>query len=567
MTSAAGGRAVRIARFRVSRPWVRPDTSANVEIELVATRDVTVEARVDLLDVETVVASARRRFRLRSGRAVRTIPLRLPAARRHGYGLELELTWVDGRAVASSAVEALDEWWDSPRHAALTRFRSPRDTAAVVTALRDWHVTVVQLYDWMYRHYRYEPPKGPSFVDPLGRRVSHEAVRAGVRAARSTGIATLAYGSVYGAEQEYVEEHPDERVFDPEGRPLSLGDTFFINDLRPGTPWRRRLMAEYARAVRRFGFDGIHMDTYGPPYACVAADGEAIDFATIYPGLIDEGAATVAGARRGGRVLFNCVEGFPLDEVARASAVALYLELWPPDETYADVLRWIERARQQGGGKAVVIAAYISALRQYEADPGRRAGAAEAALMLGAIISAAGAYHHVIADHGRVLVEGYYPEARPLRALERRAMQTLWRFTARYVHLLSDPALTARPIDEIRLLDGDGAPVPLSPLPVAGAVWARLTRAPDGSEVLSLIDLVDQPDDRWDEVRTAPRERRGWSIRWGPAGFVAASPWTSGGRARPVPDGSLPRFRRWIIAIRSAGRGERQQEASPTRSD
>src|SRR5258705_13668282 len=101
-----------------------------------------------------------------------------------------------------------------------------------------------------------------AFLDALGRRVSHAAVRAGIAAGHDAGIATLAYGSVYGAERAYVERHPDERVFDEAGEPISLGGTFFINDLPPERPWRRRLLPEYPRAGRTVGFAGGHMDTY-----------------------------------------------------------------------------------------------------------------------------------------------------------------------------------------------------------------------------------------------------------------------------------------------------------------
>ena len=73
-----------------------------------------------------------------------------------------------------------------------------------------------------------------------------------------------------------------------------------------------------------------------------------------------------------------------------------------------------------GEGRAVVIAAYISALRAAGADRRGRAGAVEAAILLTSVIAAAGGYHHVLAEGDRVLVEGYYPEARRLPAAESR---------------------------------------------------------------------------------------------------------------------------------------------------
>lgn len=547
--------AVRLVSVAPSRPWFKPGSVASVELGLRVLAPTTVRASVELLDLDRVVSRGTATFRLAAGASVRRLRVTLPPALRHGYGLRVDVRWAGGRASGSSAVEAIEGWWSSPRHAAITDFRAGAQTAAAVRALRDWHVTVVQLYDWMYRHHRYTPPSGSTFVDSLGRRVSHDAVRTGVRAGHATGIASLAYGSVYGAEREYVERYPDERVFDEAGVPLSLGGTFFINDLRSGRPWRRRLLAEYASTVRRFGVDGIHMDTYGPPHRAIAFDGEPLDFAALYPGLIADGAATVAAARKDARVLFNCVEGFPLEHVAAAPAAAVYLELWPPDIEYRDVVRWIERAHALGGGRAVVIAAYISALREFETDPDGRRGAIEAAVLLTSVIAAAGSYHHVLAERDRLLVEGYYPEARRMRAPERRELRAAWAFTARYVHLLSEPGLEvdAEAAWDVTLLDGVGRPVPCSPDPRSGAVWLRMTRAPDGTRVLQLVDLLEQDDDHWDARRQASPRRSGWTVRWPGRAPVAMSPWTGGGVARPTSAAAndrgwrLPIFRRWLV--------------------
>lgn len=544
---------VRVVAVRARRPWAPPGTSIAIDVTLTTRASAVARLEVTILDLHREVATVGVRVRLRPGRSVRTVRLSLPEVARHGYGLRAVVGGgaVSIRSVAHGAVEALDGWWQSPRHAAITRFATPRATSAAVHALRDWHVTVVQLYDWMYRHYRYEPPTGRAFMDTLGRRVSHDAVRVGVAAGHRLGIASLAYGSVYGAEREYVDAHPDERIFDADGRPLSLGDTFYINDLRPGGPWRRRLMREYARTIRRLRADGIHMDTYGPPHHGFSARGEPIDFAGLYPGLIAEAAATVAAADPAACVLFNCVEGFPLAAVATAPTAALYLELWPPDLHYTDIVRWIGRAREVGEGRAVVIAAYISALRTFEREAGSRSGAVEAAVLLTCVIAASGAYHHVLAERDRLLVDGYYPEARALRRRERGELQAAWAFTARYVHLLSDPGLMPVDVGGLVLRDALGADIPTCSTPTAGAVWIRKQATPNGTTVVHLVDLLDQVDDLWDSVRRPSPTRRGWTLAASSqeptSSSVALSPWTRGGEARPRDGDALPAFRRWLI--------------------
>jgi dextranase len=541
------------------RPWARPGTSVSVTATLDTDRRRMVRLVLELLDVDVLSARRTIRRRLPVGRTTVRIGIQLPPVARRGYGLRLTIQDTTGvvLATAITSVEALAGWWESPRHVALVEHTDAGTRH--VPGLRPWHVNVAQAYDWMWRHYRYEPPAGQDpFTDALGRIVSHRALRATIRAAERSGIATLAYGSVYGAEAEHVATHPEDRVFDEQRQPLSLGGTFFINDLRPGSSWRRRLLAEYGRAMRHFGFGGIHMDTYGPPYTAVGSDGRPLAFRELYAGLIEE-AAGVVGSVREGRVLFNCVEGFPLEDVAAAPMAALYLELWPPDDRFGHLVGWIDRAHAVADGRQVVIAAYGAPMRGAR-TPVERARALEATLLTTCVITSAGAYHHTLAEDDRLLVDGYYPAAIRLRRTEARELQAAWRFGARYLHLLS---ATIPDLDlgrSIALSDRAGRPVATSAQPVAGAVWVRATRTPGGRPVLLLVDLRAQTDDRWDAGRQPSPVVTGWHLSTDIHEPLAASPWTDAGdpaRLRAESPGTwrLPRFRRWLMIAGTALEG------------
>jgi dextranase len=516
--------------------------------------------RVELVDLDRVVASTERPARRSSERAVESdVRVLLPDRARHGYGLHLTVRDGTGRIVArrTSAVEALQGWWESPRHACITEFGPDVEPAAVIDGLVDWHVNVVQFYDWMFRHYRYSPPSGEVFVDALGRIVSHRTVRAAVTASQARGIAALAYGSVYGAEREYVDDHPAELLRDTEGRPLSLGGTFFITDLRPGSPWRERLLQEYERACRRFGFDGIHMDQYGQPHDGIAADGSQVDLEAVFPGLIEEADRRMRATSRHRRVLFNAVDGWPLDAVAPAATAATYIEVWPPDDRYSDLVRIVDQARLAGPGKAIVVAAYLSALRAAGGDPARRRGAIEGLILLSSVLLAAGAYHHVLAEQDRILVEGYYPEAQPIGRREARALRAAWRFSARYLHLLSNPSAEILELDGLELSEASGRKLDLATTPLAGHVWVRGTRTAGGRETVQFVDLRSQSDDLWDAERESSPVATGWRVRWrnGPRRLMVASPWSASGDPRVILVGGLsdstplPTFRRWAMLV------------------
>jgi hypothetical protein len=243
---------------------------------------------------------------------------------------------------------------------------------------------------------------------------------------------------------------------------------------------------------------------------------------------------------------------------------ALYLELWPPDDAYADLIRWIDRSRAVSAGRATVIAAYVPALRDAGSDPAARARAIESAAILTSIIHAGGAFHHVLAEHDRLLVEGYYPAAVPLHPAEVRELRAAWRFAARYLHLLSDPRSVRVDAFSVRLRDRSGVAVPVSRIPRAGAVWVTSSRTPSG-EVTSLIDLREAADDRWTSAQPPAPSNRGWRVAFDEPGSTrsagttgrraAMSPWTRGGDALPLSEASdswsrLPTFRRWIVIHR-----------------
>jgi hypothetical protein len=207
-------------------------------------------------------------------------------------------------------------------------------------------------------------------------------------------------------------------------------------------------------------------------------------------------------------------------------------------------------------GRAVVIAAYAHALK--DGGVTDRAAAFESSLLLGAVVTAAGAYHHTLAEGDRLLTEGYYPAAVPMSASEVDELRAIWRFSARYVHLLSSPDQVLVTADGIELVDENARPVPTSDQPATGSVWVRAVDLPGRGTVLHLIDFREQRDDRWTTPSRTARVSQGMRIRWaGASPLLAASPWSAGSDLRRVPAGGdggwqLPEFRRWLMVVRCA---------------
>ena len=75
------------------------------------------------------------------------------------------------------------------------------------------------------------------------------------------------------------------------------------------------------------------------------------------------------------------------------------------------------------------------------------------------MIIASGAYHHTLAEGDRLLVEGYYPAAVPLLEAETVEMRASWRFSARYLHLLSASDLEHADTTDVHIVGPDGREV------------------------------------------------------------------------------------------------------------
>ena len=144
----------------------------------------------------------------------------------------------------------------------------------------------VQFYDWMYRHASLLPPSD-DFVDALDRALSLATVRRLVEATHAAGAQAIAYAAVYGAGSEHADEHPEEVLRHRDGRPWMLGDFLWIMDVSRDSAWSRHVVSQMGEAVRRVGFDGVHLDQYGDPKVAVTATGTVVDLAEGFVAIIE----------------------------------------------------------------------------------------------------------------------------------------------------------------------------------------------------------------------------------------------------------------------------------------
>ncbi len=352
-----------------------------------------------LAEVQTIsqaaVATAGAAHRLRIGLAGRQVAWR-------GYGVDAALECggevVDRR---STSFDVADSWRRSPRYGFLADFgpeaagEAPGDAEDVAWLCR-LHLNVAQFYDWMYRHDTLLPP-ADEYTDPMGKRKSLRAVRGRLAACHAAGIRAIAYGAVYAATEAFAREHLQWALRDGDGRPITFIDRFTLMSIAPDSPWRAHIVEQFARAISELGFDGIHLDAYGFPKTATSLTSGAPRVERLqehFPALIDATRQRLPDAG----LIFNNVSGWPVSTTAPAGVDAVYIEVWPPAERYGHVVEIIHQARVFGGGKPVILAAYLAPFARPEP------GALAAFQLLWAVIAAHGASQLVLGGHQGVLV-------------------------------------------------------------------------------------------------------------------------------------------------------------------
>ena len=469
---------------------------------------------------------------------------RFPAQPEGGYGIE-------SGADARTAVDVLSDPLTRARYGFVSDYAAGRDVGGVVDNLRRLHLNAVQFYDWMYRHAQLLPSED-EFVDALDRPLSLESVRRLATAVSDAGSLPIGYAAVYAVGAEAWPEWKQEGLYRASGEPWTLGDDFLWNVDPTAERWRSHFASELRASVEAAAFAGFHLDQYGAPKVAFRADGSAVDLAMAFPALIDYLAAELPQSR----LMFNNVNDFPTWATAGADQAAIYIEVWPPHVSLADLAHLVEKAHASAPDKSVILAAYLSV---YASEADERAACAAQNLLLATVFSH-GASALLHGESQAALTEAYYVRHKQLSDESKEAARRYYDFVVRYGDLLFDRTavdVTTSHLggvnEEIRI----EAPAPLSVDATAGAIWARVLRLPEGL-LVNLIDLSGQDDDRWDAPKkplqpladvTLAVERRSRTPRFlfaspeeQPSLLALESSW--GGRYDTV---ALPPFSGWAL--------------------
>lgn len=403
-----------------------------------------------------------------------------------GYAVTLQGT----HSTAFTAFDVLEDPMQRPRYGFLSEFAPDRsDLDTPIDSFRQLHLNVVQFYDWMHRHADLVADTDV-FTDTLGRPLSHLVARQLAEAITSIGGQPLGYAAVYGAAKDYADAHPDQILYRGPGQPWMLEDFLWIMNPTPENPWHTHIIDQFQHAVEAMGFAGLHLDQYGAPKIALDQDGNPVDLAEVFPQLIH----AVREALPDATLIFNNVNNYPTWSTAGTPQDAVYIEVWPPHDTYRDLARLIRDANCNAPGKPVILAAYLT---PFATDNSQRAEWA-ARLALATVFSHCG--HYLLCGEGNaVLTDPYYPNFARVPADTYTTLRSYFDHAVALGDLLYDPQFIDITHTHFGGINDDiitTAEQPVSGTPKPGGIWLRaLTH--DTTTIIHLIDLSHQHDITW----------------------------------------------------------------------
>jgi len=419
------------------------------------------------------------------------------------YGIEIE----NNGHVWEGAFDIVECRRDATRYGFLSDFSKADEDEEDVEWMKNLHINAIQFYDWMYRHDQMIPDEN-DYQDPLGREMSLCSVQKKIEACKKMGIRPFAYGAIYAASKELFSKHPDWGMYTFEGEPMLFADWLNYMNISKECGWTNHILREYQRAIQ-IGFEGIHMDTYGFPKKVWNSKGEPVSLNKEIPALIDIAAEKVKEENSEAGVIFNAVNDWPMEEVAESKQDAVYIEVWPPHDSYYDLYELIRNARRCSN-KNVVLASY---LKPFDLNDVKKA--MWSWRLTWATICASGGTQLILGENKGILKDSYYVNYAHIDDESNKIVQRYCDFLVRYGRLLYldkgidiTKTTTCRINEDICFgIDKNGISTDAKP----DTVWVQIKES-EKRISMNLINISGN-DNKWNEIKSEPETKRNIEVK------------------------------------------------------
>lgn len=423
-----------------------------------------------------------------------------------GYGVNLIAETLRNKYETYTSFDICRNINDSLRYGFVSDFTEKDLKNGAMDWLRKCHINIVQFYDWSYRHDNLTCDDD-YYVDMMGKHISRNVVISKNKEATSYGIRGIAYGAVYAASKQFFLKHKDWALYYPDNKPITFIDVFYLMNIEKESPWCKHLINQYYLAIKKMGFTGIHMDTYGFPKTAISrlnGRNYNVNLDSEFPMLINDTRSILESKNINPLLIFNNVGNWPVYATANSKVDAVYVEVWDPYNKYHHIASIIKDAKKiLKKNKPVIIAAYLKPFRLESIDRGMNA----AKLLMAEIVSN-GAYHLLIGENKAVLTQGYYSDYTKLDDSSAQEIRSYYDFMIRYYDLFYNKSF--KDVSHTHFF-GDNREYMSSCKKISvnyedNKIWA-IIKENNKHKVISLINLCGNKDDTWNSGKNHPIEQ------------------------------------------------------------
>ncbi|MBL4936543.1 glycoside hydrolase family 66 protein [Clostridium sp. YIM B02515] len=399
----------------------------------------------------------------------------------------------------NTAVDVSSTWDKFPRYGYLVEFpeQTKEKTAEVIDKINKFHINGLQFYDWQNEHQKPVPgitdniPR--SWKDIANRDIYFHTVKDYIDAAHSKNMKAGNYNLIYGAYADYEKDgvkpewgiYKDEKheVQDTHNIPSGWATSSLAVFNPSNKEWQNYIYNKEKNVHKVLNFDVFHMDTLGfRGNDTYDYNGNKVNIPDTYTDFINN-----AKKEMGVGVVFNTVNRYGLEQVAKSDVDFLYSELWPSDfPNYYSFKETVDKGYELTGGKKnTVIAAYMNYGRANM--PGEFNE--HSVRLTDAAIFASGGAHLELGDTG-MLAKEYFPNKNltmPQSLVA--AMRSNYDFLVAYENLLRDGL---KDINNIIELEG----INTSSNGTQDTVWA-FAKEKKGYEVVQMVNLLGMRRPAW----------------------------------------------------------------------
>lgn len=493
-TIAIGGGIVKIKNVDFNKSFYKPGEPITVGITVDGKDLNGYKLKAEIMSLESTVVE-----KTLEASSKATVTFEIPKMS-GGYGLDVYLVDPSGKTVSQShrGFDVMNSWLQRPKYGFLTNFSKGRVSPDMtVDLLSQYHINGLQYYDWMYNYGQLVyPGPGSDYTDAWSRtnHISETTIENLVKAGHEYNIASMAYVAIYAMTEKLYEKHPDWALYEFKlGKwvPVNFNDKLIIA-APDNKGWSSYLVDQCDLAIKKLGFDGIHLDQYGYPKNDMSATRSGTDDYHLYK--TSEGFVHFINEPKNAispkAVYFNCVNDWPAKEVqSNSEEDSVYIEPWESCNTYSQLFDMINKSKAYSGDKPVILASYIKHFFE------------SSVFYADSLIFADGAQHLELGEYGLFLDGPYFPaDAFPMSDSFMHRLMNYYDYSVRYESLLYGKNVETLPTTgEIYGSES------FSSKPEVGKIFAfAKINSETGNSVIQFINYTNLNNDMWRDWQKNP---------------------------------------------------------------